>query len=377
MNADQEAILILPLESCAGIQDISASAMHVNASMSTYRYTTGPMGEVGGSVQFTATIGQDRNDTLNNSHTDNGYFYVHYSDILDAQFFMSIFFHIRLDEARMNGTKYVLAYGDEPSNYGFQIKIESDRLKFVIGNRSDGNLGLPVESPKLERRQWYHVGLVYDYMSGEATLYIDGRNEANQTFNPKMKIQTDGGHLHIGHQPDSRMTFLGQLHCLKLYNRVVLSSEISNVQDCPSGLSLLWHLSIFTTKDHTTSSSISGETKTFMNLIHNPSFLFQVHQIQVRHFPLVSSSCFLSFHIRRMNTKNTNTQYCFAWDLLLIANSSLRFLMMDNFPCCKVIMLHSSLQLRCQILQKNPQSGLRGFREKVTPAAVKMLQTLL
>ena len=91
--------------------------------------------------------------------------------------------------------------------------------------------------------RWYHVAVTYHAQSGLSTMYIDGVEEAGSkspsqpwTLNP---IPSTTASTYVGRTHGGSYSFNGEIDIVKFYNRVLISTEVSqnfNAQKSRYGL---------------------------------------------------------------------------------------------------------------------------------------------
>ena len=83
-----------------------------------------------------------------------------------------------------------------------------------------------VLSALLKPKQWFYVGVTYDYSTGVVRIWIDGKMVGEVSIG-SMEISTDQFiRMGYGVIPTDQRAFKGRISCLQMYNRALTQEEI-------------------------------------------------------------------------------------------------------------------------------------------------------
>lgn len=75
--------------------------------------------------------------------------------------------------------------------------------------------------------RWYHIVATHDHVTNENRLYVDGKLEADATYNINYQV---GVHQRIGvfYSAQNSLNFIGEMSQLRLYDRALSQSEVES-----------------------------------------------------------------------------------------------------------------------------------------------------
>ena len=149
---------------------------------------------------------------------------------LDTKYSISIMFHVYPYE--LNTFDY-LYYGTDKTGLTLS-QLRGGFFQFIPKGRDfKRRVKEAVVTGGIKKHQWQHIAAVYNYVTGEALLYYDGKKKATQLLG--QRLLATQGNIRIG----SSFTmggFRGRLSCLQIYNRVLNTTEIHmQMLECPLG----------------------------------------------------------------------------------------------------------------------------------------------
>ena len=112
----------------------------------------------------------------------------------------------------------------------------SGSFEFSLAHH-DMYMGNPVRlvTPAVAQNVWHHVAAVYDYMSGVASVRVDGNLVVDQNVG-QMDLATESKVIYVGFMPGVDYVFEGMLSCVQFYGSALTQPEIVALMDtCPTG----------------------------------------------------------------------------------------------------------------------------------------------
>ena len=157
------------------------------------------------------------------------YFEVSAADIFDTKFHLTILLHVQASSA--GDLLYFEDYGvrlslvDNAGNYDLQFTLEA---------RDDAMDPVVVTYSNFPGDVWTYVAAVYDYNAAAATIYIDNVAGTPVSFASSSEIKTLGN-ITVGRNMS------GSIHCVRVYDRVLDTAEITASEMCPLGKYIFTH----------------------------------------------------------------------------------------------------------------------------------------
>ena len=184
-------------------------------------------GILGGALEFDGN--NDRVQVTDDSALDN---------LFDSGATLSGWFYARSWGEGGSGRIADKSNSENPSA-GWQLSVDGgdQALNFEIGfSGSTGRWSTPDASIRLNN--WHHVALVYDSSStlNEPALYIDGvAVPVTRNSSPSGSVDPDSAHdLTLGnHSENSSRTFDGRLDDIRLYDRILSASQVTELSHRP------------------------------------------------------------------------------------------------------------------------------------------------
>lgn len=151
------------------------------------------------------------------------------SETLDVQYHVTLLLHVYPES---NGT--ILNFGTE-SGLGLSIVPDGDSHKLVFQVKPrDGSATMTAEFTQIEIETRSYIAATYDYSTGQATVFVNNVAGTTVTFDTPVELHTSEN-LIMGGLTDS--WFLGDVSCVRVYDRALTMAEISENEACPIGKS--------------------------------------------------------------------------------------------------------------------------------------------
>ena len=74
--------------------------------------------------------------------------------------------------------------------------------------------------------QWFHLGIVYDESSSQATCYLNSDSISTKTFTPGTDTTAN---IALGSEANANYSFNGFIDDVRIYNGALIQSEIRNI----------------------------------------------------------------------------------------------------------------------------------------------------
>ncbi len=140
------------------------------------------------------------------------------SDNLDAKYQLTLMLKVRI-----RGAGTIFKFGS-----GFSLITTVKRADFELTLQSDST-GNDKDSYTIKADIWYFIGVTYDYLKGQAILYVDSKEKADFKLTTKTKLKT-AEDIVIGEN------LMGEVSCLVIYDRTFGKRQIQNAEPCPIGM---------------------------------------------------------------------------------------------------------------------------------------------
>ena len=183
-----------------------------DGDVSSISYITVPGGSLRAAVMFAGST--------------NSFVHVAHGGSLDALYSLSVFMYIYVEH-----DGFIFNYGQGESGVGFYY--EGTQLSFRFREKDQGLQFPETVVSTVDKNQWYHAGVTYDYVTGVANLYIDGEMTNSRTFTNQRKLATSAD-LYLGAIDNQNLPdFQGAISCLYIYDRAINEQEITDTMTCP------------------------------------------------------------------------------------------------------------------------------------------------
>ncbi len=205
--SDDSYVGFYPLTGCTGARDYSD--YENDGAVSGVDYVSGPQGDINSAAHFEANL--------------NSQVSVASASILDTQYSLTLLLQVQVDTA---GT--VFHFGTKPGLGLSIIDEETLKIQFSTKGRELNQTYEPALAP-ITRATWVYIAATYDYQSGIGALYLDRSQKATFQMAVNTEILTSKD-IFIGGDG-----FSGNIACVRIYDRVLSSTEISDQTNCPTG----------------------------------------------------------------------------------------------------------------------------------------------
>lgn len=121
---------------------------------------------------------------------------------------------------RYDSQGYMLAIGTNDISQGFGAFVHTDDKLNFWGSNDDFTTG-----EELTTGQWYHVAITYD--GDDVAVYLDGDNAADGVRSKN--LDTGDDETTIGARMGGRVSIEGRIDDVRIYDKALSSSEISNL----------------------------------------------------------------------------------------------------------------------------------------------------
>ena len=144
--------------------------------------------------------------------------------MLDTTYSLSIFLNVYAEE-----TGSVVNYGNERSVGLYYDKANSE-IVFRLVKRNTTQMFTELKT-KLDAKKWYHVGGTYDFNTGLAHLFVDGKQGAI-SGTPKTDMLATDSAIYLGAIGTVSDNFKGRVSCLQIFDRPLQLNEIDDLKKC-------------------------------------------------------------------------------------------------------------------------------------------------
>ncbi|MEM6799272.1 MAG: LamG domain-containing protein, partial [Planctomycetota bacterium] len=144
------------------------------------------------------------------------------SDELNLQQSMTVACWAKSDTATWNSSGFFVS---KRSQFILHPNAGGTSIQFYV---NDGGWQTALVTPSAIDR-WRHYAGVYDHVSGDLKIYIDGQLQATTNLGAGTTLSSDTGDLLIGKDESYSRYFDGSLDDVRLYNRALSDSEISEL----------------------------------------------------------------------------------------------------------------------------------------------------
>lgn len=144
--------------------------------------------------------------------------------MLDTTYSLSIFLNVYADE-----TGSIVNYGNERS-VGLYYDKASSEIVFRLVKRNTTQMFLELKT-KLDAKKWYHVGGTYNYNTGLARLFVDGK-QGDVSSTPRTDMLATDSAIYLGAIGTVTDNFKGRVSCLQIFDRPLQLNEIDDLKKC-------------------------------------------------------------------------------------------------------------------------------------------------
>ena len=127
----------------------------------------------------------------------------------------------------------LIYFGDE--NRGLRLTLSAGELTFMIFDTVNNLTSeLKVSGSIKDMNKWHYVAAIYDFNVPEIRLSIDGKVE--KTPSQDRILPTDTENVYFGINSQLLESYAGRISCVQIYDRALPGDEITEKEDCPSGV---------------------------------------------------------------------------------------------------------------------------------------------
>ena len=209
-----EAIVLYALDGCTEGADLSVNRLH--ARLFNTWPVEGPTGEHAGATYL-------QKDKLSYGYINNT------EGILHTEYAITVLLHVYPET---DGT--LVYFGDDTSNLTLSLADNELRFRYIATDENGGVTETEVKSLAMNAYdQWYYVAATYDYNAEQLRLSVNGAVVAAAL--PRVTLPTDRD-VYFGIGMELTDSFAGRMSCLQVYDRALDAAEITEKEQCPSGV---------------------------------------------------------------------------------------------------------------------------------------------